>query len=801
MRGVGRDLRHALRQLRRNPGFTAVVVTTLALGIGATTAAVTAFRVTMLHDFPVTEPDRIVSLSLATQTGDPVPLISGEIDALRHESRTLRDIAGVARFGAEAIPMAVGDRPVVMNMSLVTANFFQVLGARPVLGRLLRPEDGDEGASLVTVISHRAWQREFGGDPGAVGRSLTRTRDQASIAIVGVAPPGLDYPVGVDYWMPAGRNHALDVVARMAAGTTAEAARSEFLSLARVLDGQRQNPRTPAAATVRPLAVEVLGETKPILVAITAAVMLLLLIACVNVSNLLLMRTTQRARDVVVRRALGATSGGIARLFLTEAAVLGLAGGILGAGLAVWLLRILPGLAPAGLPRTEMIGMAGPPLALAVVVTVSAVLLFGIVPAVTTARNGIATALRADGRSGAVTRGRRRLRQLLVAVQVALALTLLVGAGLLVRSFMQLGALELGYDAEGVATLELALDRSGSPGPAETFDLLDGVLARVREVPGVTAATPIMSRPFMGGTGIFELRPMLEGQTAAEAEANPRLPLEVGGHELFRTLGIPIVRGRGLLESDREGAPRVAVVSQSVAERLWPGEDPIGQRMHMVTAEANWWTVVGVAGDTRFRVLREPTPKIYLHYRQLQILPGVWTVAVRSDADMASVVPAVRDRVREYDARVQLWRAAGLGDQLTHGPLAQPRMAAFLLSGFALAALLLAAIGLYGVLDLAVRERTHELGVRKALGASPFRLWTDAFGEAMGVVVVGVIAGLGVAMLAGQLLTPLLFEVGPADRTTLLAVCAMVLLVAVVAVYLPARRSTRVDPLQALRGD
>ncbi|HUF50242.1 MAG TPA: ADOP family duplicated permease, partial [Longimicrobiales bacterium] len=682
-------------------------------------------------------------------------------------------------------------------------SFFQVLRVRPVLGRLLRPEDGDEGAALVTVISHKTWQREFGGDPAVPGRQLTQTQYQDRYTIIGVAPPGLDYPVGADYWIPSRSpgSASMDVVARLGQGVAPEAARAEFLTIGRTIDGRRSNPRSAAAATVQPLSEAVFGDAKPLLLAITAAAALLLLIACVNVGNLLLMRATQRSGDVVLRRALGATSGRIARLFLVEGMLLGTLGGTLGLAVAIALLRVLPALAPAGFPRMDMVGLAGVPVVVAMAVSTLAVMLFAVGPALASTRGEVGSALRIDARSGSGTRRRRRLRRSLVAAQVALAVVLLVSAGLLVRSLQRLGQLELGYDASDVAVVELAFNREAREGPDETFALLDGVLERMRAVPGVTAATPIMIRPFMGGTGIFQTRPMLEGQGESEADTNPAVPLEVGGHELFRALGIPIIRGRGLLDTDREGAPKVAVVSQAVADRLWPGQDPIGRRIHMITADAYWWTVVGVAGDTRYRNLREPTPTIYLHWRQLQILPGIWTVAVRTGNDVASLSPVMRRVVRDFDPRLHVWRTGSLSDHLSRGPLAQPRTSALLLSGFGLAALLLAAIGLYGVMALAVRERTHELGVRKAIGASAARLRWDVLGDAISMTLAGIAAGAGAALLMSHALVALLFEVSPADPVTLLAVCAVLLTVAAAAAYLPARRAARIDPMRALRTD
>lgn len=424
------DIRHGIRSLRRAPAFTLTSALSLALGIGTATAVFAGFRAVVLDELPVTGPNRIVLLSLQRQPTGSVPLAPEEIDALRRESRTLLDVAGVSRTGAVAIPLTEDERSLVLDAATVTASFFQVLGVRPVLGRLLRPEDGEEGAALVTVISHETWQREFGGDRAVLGRQLTQTQYQDRYTIIGVAPPGLDYPVGADYWIPSrSRSSAImDVVARLRHGVAPEAARAEFVSIGRAIDGRRSVPRSPTAGTVQPLSEAVLGDAKPLLLAITAAAALLLLIACVNVGNLLLMRATQRSGDVVLRRALGATSDRIARLFLVEGAVLGAVGGALGLAVAVGLLRVLPALAPARFPRMDMIGLAGAPVAVAIAVSALAVLLFGVGPAMASARGDFGSALRADGRSGSGTRSRRRLRRFLVAAQVALAVTPLAPA-------------------------------------------------------------------------------------------------------------------------------------------------------------------------------------------------------------------------------------------------------------------------------------------------------------------------------------------------------------------------------------
>jgi predicted permease len=791
------ELAQAMRSLRRAPAFTALAICVLALGIGAATTTVTAFDAVLLRDLPVADPDRIVTLSLRRGPTRALPLTPDEVDALRRESRTVQDVAGVSSFGTASLPLTDGDRSLVLDMALVTANYFDLLGARPELGRLFRPEDGEAGANPVTVISYRTWQTEFGCDPGVLGRRMTTTQDQRSYAIVGVAPPGLDYPVGTDYWALYYPRSIMSVVARLEPGATPETARSELLSIAQTFDRVRSE-RGPVVGTVGSLEEAVLGDVRAILVAIAAAVALLLLIACVNVGNLLLMRAALRSREVVVRRALGASYGGVARLFLMEGVLLGTAGGAVGFGLAVGLLRLLPALAPLSFPRIEMIGLVASPAAAATGVTLLAVSLFGVLPALAAARGNLASALRIDGRSGTSTRRRRRVQRSLVMSQVALALILLVGAGLLTRSLQRLTQLELGYDLEGLSVVEVGVPFSNYRG-SEMGAMFEEVFERLRAVPGVSALTPIMSRPFIGSTGIMDARPVLEGQPEGASDADRRIPLEVGGHELFRTLGIPILSGRGFEEGDREDAPRVAVVSEAVATRLWPSDDPIGKRLRLVRDD--WWTVVGLAADTRFRGFREPTPTIYLPWRQLQVLPAVVTVAVRTDGKLASVIPGMREAVRAFDSDFYVWRADTMADYLAGGPLAQPRMSALVLSGFGLAALLLAAIGLYGAMSLAVRERTHDLGVRKALGATGARLRREVLRDALAMSAMGGAVGLVGALLVSRLMGSLLFEVSPADPVTLVGACTVLLVVSLVAAYVPAWRATRIDPREALRAD
>jgi predicted permease len=788
-----RDAKLALRGFRRTPTFAVTAVLILGLGIGMATAMFTVFRAVVLQHLPVREPDRVVALSTFRDPAAELPVSLNEIDALRRDSRTQQGVAGVVQYGAFPVPLVDGDRSLVLDVGRVTPNFFDVLDTRPVLGRLLRPED----TGHVMVLSYRTWQRQFGGDSTIVGRRLLEAFDQRSYTIVGVAPPGLDYPVGTDFWVSAGGGFGYDVIARLAPTATPATARSEFLSLAQRLDAQQEAPVHPTGAALRTLTQAALGNARPVLVALTAAVTLLLLIACGNVGTLLLLRAARRKRELVIRRALGASIGQIARLLVMESALLGVAGGVLGLACAEGLLRIVLAGASAALPRLDMIRLAGTPVGVAAGVAFVAVLLFGLLPALTAIRGTPASTLRLDARSGTETRRRRRMRRALVASQVALAVVVLAGAGLLVRSLARLEHLDLGYDTDHLSVGQLTFPSATYQSRSELYAMFDRLYERLRAVPGVTALTPVLDVPFSGAS-TWQIRPEIAGQLQAQAEANPAVAVECGGAEYFRTFGIPILRGRGFTDDDRENAPKVVVVSEEMAHRFWPGGTAIGKRLRLPGLDsAEWRTVVGVAGDIRFHSLRQSIPTLYLPWRQ-SLTQGVF--AVRTRGELASVLPAMRRVVRSFGSPFDFWHAATM-DVYLAGPLAQPRLSALLLSGFGLVALVLAAIGLYGVMASAVREQTRELGIRLALGATPRQLRQRVIRHALIVTSAGAMVGLAGALVSSRLLESLLFQVSPSDPVTLGAVCVLLTVVALAAAYLPARRATRVDPAQVLRAD
>jgi predicted permease len=460
---------------------------------------------------------------------------------------------------------------------------------------------------------------------------------------------------------------------------------------------------------------------------------------------------------------------------------------------------VLVALAPPGLPGLDAVRIAGEPLGAAFAITVIAVALFGVLPAMSAAGASAASQLRLDSRSGAETRSRRRVRQGLVASQIAIALVLLMGAGLLVRSLERLLHLDLGYRSERLAILSFAFPTLKYDSYPRVNALGELVLPRLRALPGVASITPIALPPFMGAN-VIHGRPTLERQTPDEAARNPSIPLEVGNEDYFRTFGIPIIRGRGILESDRGTSPYVAIVSEAAARRLWPNEDPIGKRLrYWPTSEdtTGMRTVVGVAGDIRFRSLREATPTIYVPWRQ-----GLWqfSYAVRTTGDPRSVLQAIRRAAREVEPGLDLWHARTFEDHLSE-PLSGPRLSAYLLSTFGFVALVLAALGLYGVMATAVRDRTRDIGVRMALGATPGRVRSEVLRHALVVTTIGTAVGLAAAIAGSRLLTSLLYGVSPTDPATLVLVSVGLIAVAVLAAYLPARRATKIDPVVALRAD
>ena len=804
MRHLLQHARVGLRSLRRTPGFTLAAALTLALGIGLSTAVFTVAEALLLRRLPVPAQDRVVVLHGEMRGFDNLPLTLEHAREVAAGAASLDTAASFASFGAVPVPVRDGDRIARLRRALVTGDFFAVLGARPLLGRALTPGDDVPGAEPVAVLSHGAWQRRYDGRADVLGQPLRMHDDGVAYTIVGVMPPGLDLPRGTDVWAPVARvvpagnigYVGFNVVGRLAPAATPEAARGELTAFFRRPEA---SPMTrDAQGVARTLPQVVLGETRPAVLTFAAASLLLLVITCVNVANLLLVRGLARAREVAVRAALGAHRRQLVAQLLVEHLLLAAAGALLGALVAVAAVRAFVTLAPAGLPRVDEIAPNVTVLLGGAAIAGVALLLFAVAPAIATSRADVQAVLRSGTRQS-VGRRSRRVAEVLVAGQVALALLVLSAAGLVARSLVALERAELAFEPSRLLVAELALRQAEYGDAAAQRALLDRLLPAVRAVPGVAAVAPTVAVPFSGGSG-WDGRPAREGQSPDEARENPMLNMELVTPDYFATLRVPVVRGRGFTEADREGAPPVVVLSESAARQHWPGEDPVGKRLRMGPPSAPPFTVVGIVPDTRWRALREARPSIYFPLAQ-SFFPFVpTTLAVRTSVPPTAVVADLRRAIETTAPGVAVAGVAPFASFLD-APLAQPRLNALLLAVFAGAAVTLAAVGLFGVMATMVRSRTRELGVRMALGATAADLRRMVLRRGVAIAAAGAAVGVVGALAANRLLEALLYDVRPTDAATLLAVTALLLGVAVLAALVPARASTRVDPTVALRAE
>lgn len=806
---LARDARFAMRGFRRTPGFFITTVAILGLGIGMSVAMFTVFRTVLIRRLPVVGQDRAVVMW--TYRGDPnsdVATGTKDLSIVRADTRTMRHIAAVAHWPASPTPLRHNGAMIDLNRGMVTGNFFAVLGVQPALGRLLTPND-DEAANTTLdstrteslVLSWRAWHETFGADPAVLGQRLIDPYTDAAYRVVGVTPAGFDYPAGADYWIPMWSGWQSGVsafaVGRLVPGATVALAASEYLALERRIDPQVGFGGVHAATFED----TVLGDVRPALVLLTSGVALLLVIACLNVGNLMLLRASSRRHELDVRRALGAAPRDVIRQLVVEAVLIAAAGGVAGLGVAVGLIGALGTFASPDLPRLDQIQLAPAPILVAIIVSSIAMLLFGVGPALAAARPGATTTLRADARSGRETRSRRTARQMLVALQLALATVMLGGAALLARSLDQLEHQDLGFASEDASVIDYSFDGHRVRNDSQLVAEGDAVVRRVREIPGVTAATQIVAPPMLGN-GIWILRFQTDDPSMTDSTTFPMIPVELAGADYFRTFGVHIDHGRAFTDDDRATSGLVAIVSESVARKLWPGQNPIGKRLRLpkeygLIGKDGWRTVVGVAHDTHLRVLREASPVVYLPSVQ-----SFWQgyAALRSTVPLGELVPALRRAGHDVDPMLDL-NAPRTMDEILDQPLAQPRVDTLLMAGFSVVALLLAAIGLFGVMASIVRDQTRELGIRIALGATPERVRRDVLARAAAIAATGLLTGFVVAYLSAKLVTSLLFQVKPYDPLALGAACVVLCIVAAVAAYIPARRATTIDPVRALRSD
>jgi predicted permease len=806
---VHADLRYALRALGRTPEFTVTALVTIGVAIGAVTAMFGVVLAVLLRPLPVRDQDRLVLIRKeAPRDRSLRPFPHSDLAGFLQRTRAVEHTAGVQYDGAFPYVVSRAGEAFTLMGSLVSAEFFDVLGVRPAAGRLLDRRDAAADAPAAIVISHEVWQARFGGDPGIVGSTLTFDDPRT---IVGVAPPGFEYPGRVEMWFPlqltpdvvATRDYQpFSMLARLRPGASVDAVRRDASAYVRETEALEPAGHTPGLRSiVLPFEDAVLGETRPSLELLGAAVLVLLLLAWSNVANLLLMRGVARSGEIALRSALGADRGDLIRPLLAEAAVLSLGGALLALPMAEWSIAGLLALAPTEIPRLEAVRLGAWTPAVLAGLALMTMVAVGLGPALWSSR------LR-GGRVGLVTRdggagpAGRRVRSALVVCQVGLALLLTAGAAVLAVSLRRLQQADMGFAADSISLVKIGLPTEVYDNPDRRLAVFDELTHRVRASPGIVGATPVILSPFVGAGG-WDASYVAEGQGAMEEKSNPTLNLEVVSPDYFETMGIPLRRGRAFEATDRKDAPRVAIVSERLARRIWGFENPTGKRIKLGGLRSDWpWLdVVGVAGDTRYRWLEEPPLTIYIPYQQTAnpaLRPTY--LAVRSRGEHAGLLPMVRAAAREVDPALLVPESVSIS-QLRAAPLARPRLLASLAGGFAALALGLAAVGVYGMIATLVVQRTHEFGVRMALGARPGNIRRLVLAQGAAHAVAGIGIGLVAWLAASRLLRGLVFGLTPTEPLTLGAAGVLLLASAGVAAYLPARRATRVSPAVALRSE
>ncbi len=807
-----RDILFGLRALRRSPWFTGMAVVTLALGIGATTAVFSVVNAVMLRSFGYADPARLVQIAGIDQQGRPTGISSADFLAFRERARAFREI-GAAR--PQSFTLTGLREPENFYGEMLTAGSLRALGAVPLMGRIFGEPDYRSGAPPVAVVSYTLWQTSLEADPRAIGRSVML--NGSPYTVVGVMRPEFQYPHPVfRIWVPWRLNaadtenhniHAYTVVARLGPGVSPVAANRELRGLSQSLARDFPAADTGWHAEATPVSETLLGSLRPILVTLMGAVAFVLLIACLNVSNLLMARGIGRSREMALRSALGAPRGRLVRQLLMESLPIAMAGGAAGLLLARAALRGIIAMLPSGafpvLPGAEHAGLDGRVLAVCLLACLGATLAFGLAPALLAARPRLDEALREGGRSGGTSVRHKRLLSGLIALEAALSVVLLAGAGLMLRSFQHLLDVPLGFRPEHVLTAQIPsvwTEYAQRPNPADTqrkMQSLRALVHRVEALPGVTAAGLTTVLPFSHVQ--VQTFVSIEGRPAPHPGENLRVAYRAVSPGYFRALGIPLLRGRVFTEEDRTGSAPVAIVSERMAHQFWPGEEAVGRRLSLAGPTGPWSTVIGVVGSVHFdSMTSDPTAELYTSYVQTLLAAQVATLALRTSADPALLGPALRAAIHEVDPNQPVTELETM-TRVLEDRLAQRRLYTVLLSVFAALALLLAAAGIFSVISWTVSRTTHEIGIRMALGATPRDVLRVTMRRAVVVASVGGILGAAGSLALTGFLKSQLYGVTPADPPTLAAALLALVAVAWLAAYIPARRALRVDPMAALR--
>lgn len=787
------DCRYSLRTLAKNPGFTLVAVVALALGIGANTAIFSVVDAVLLRPLPYADPDRLVVVLHDGRN----PVAPANFLDWRSQNRSFERI-GAAEYWT---PNLAGvDPPEKLWALRLTSDILPLLGVQPILGRMFQAEEDEH----QVVLSHRLWQRRFGGDPQILGRALTLNGEVYTV--VGVMPSEFRFApfwaTKAELWAPLALGpratsrggNSLRVFARLKPGVSLEQSVAEMAAITGNLE--KVHPGTNRAVTVQPLKEKVVGNVRPALLVLLGAVGLVLLIACANVAHMMLARASARQREIAVRMALGAKRSRVLRQFLTESLMLASLGGVAGLLLAQWGIRILVALSAGQIPRVESVALDGRVLLFLLGVCLLTGAAFGLIPALRASALDITGSLKEGSRGSSESIRHNRLRSLLVASEFALALMLLIGAGLMMRSFAALQAIEPGFDSSRLLSMVVSVAGSQEAAPTRRPAFYQQLLRQVQSLPNVQSASAINHLPLAGDLWGWPFR--IEGRPAPLPGESPVAIYRVVLPGYFNTMRIPLLRGRDITANDSANAPGVVVINEQLAKECWPGEDPMGKRIAFGNTNPTWLTVVGIAQNSKQHDwAMNPGKELYLSYLQ-NAAASYMTLVVRTPGDPAALAPSLQSTIWSLNKNVTISEVQTM-DHVVAEATAEPRFILILLGAFASAALVLAAVGIYGVMSYSVSRRTQEIGIRMALGADRADVMRHVVGQGMMLVSAGAAAGLGGSFALTHLMTKLLYGVTPTDPVTFVAVPLILGLVAFAATYIPARRATRIDPLVALR--
>jgi putative ABC transport system permease protein len=791
------DLRYGLRMLRTRPGFTFVAVVTLALGIGANTAIFSVVNAVLLRQFPYPHAERLVTMRSNMSLPD--------LTDVQAQSRSFEEAGGVVM---QALDFTGGAEPVQVQAGLSTAGVFNVLGAAPILGRNISAEEDQFGGERVVVLSYRFWQRQFGGDAGVVGRQIPLSGN--NYTVIGVLPQSFDAPrESPEVWVSlrvvnplaakARGVHFMRTYWRLKPGVTVGQAQADVAAVDQSLEQLYPEENKGRRNRLMSLHERVAGDTRPALLMLFGAVGLVLLIACANFANLLLARATSREREIVIRAALGAGRNRLIRQLLTESVLLSLLGGACGLLLALWGIELLQTLKPANLPRLSTVGIDGTVLFFTLAVSVLTGLVFGLVPALNASRLDVNEALKEGGRSATAGRARHRFSNVLVVSEIALALVLLVGAGLLIKGFWRLRSVEPGFAADNLLTMRVELPEARYKEIPRQTQFRERALEAVNALPGVEAA--MVSEIPLSGDSLFH-NFLIEGRPPISPGEEPELYTRTIAGDYFRTMRIPLLKGRDFTKEDREGSPLVGVINEAMARQYFPEQDPVGARVRWARQEGEpkWITIVGVVGDVKhFGLDQAEEAALYTPYAQLFQPWKRWmSIVVRSNGDPATITSMVKAQIWTIDKQIPVTKVRTMTEVMA-ASVASKRFMMTLLAVFAAIALTLATVGIYGLMSYSITERTHEFGIRMALGAQARDVLRMVLGQGLRLIAVGIALGLAGAFALTRVMHSLLFGVSTADPATFVVVSLLLTVVALLACFIPARRATKVDPMVALR--